>query len=99
MMIFFLAPCIGRRGSQTGHSTLARDCTYRNAFALMYISVRRMSFTFPILFSIFNFCERRKKFVFRTCVLKYNFFFYKVKAESSLHICVKFSFSHVCRTH
>ena len=27
------------------------------------------------------------------------FFFYKLKAQSSLHICVKFYFSRVCKTH
>ena len=43
--------------------------------------------------------NQRKKIVFHTHERKYNFFFYKLKAESSQHMCVKFYFSRVCRTH
>ena len=63
-----------------------------------YTSVRRISFSFRRLFLIFNSCKR-KKIVFHICELKYKKFFYKLKAEISLHMCVKFYFSRVCRAH
>ena len=51
------------------------------------------------IFLIFGFCERRNKFVFHIRELKYKFFLYLFKAESSLHMCVKFYFKHVCRAY
>ena len=52
---------------------LARDCTCLNAFALMYTSVRRISFSLWRFFFNFRFLWKEKKFVFRTRELKYNF--------------------------
>ena len=81
---------------------LTRHCTRFHAFALTRIQVLNafhsalQSLTF---FFIFDFCESRKKFIFHTCELKYKNFFFKLKAESLLHICVKLYSSRVCITH
>ena len=40
-----------------------------------------------------------QKFIVHTRELKYKHFSYTLKAESTLHMCVKFYFSRVCRTH
>ena len=75
---------------------LACDCTCLDTFALrtqvldVFHSVIDVFF-----FSIFNFCERRKKIIFDTREIRYNFFFYNNEAESSLYIYVEFYFSRV----
>ena len=97
--IFFLAPCMGRRGIQNAVLDWARDCTCLNAFALTYISIRRISFNFWRFFFFFKFLWKEKKFVFHTRELKYKFFFHKLKTESSLHMRVKFYSSSMCITH
>ena len=47
--------------------------------------------------------QREKKICFPYSRTQIQFFFHKLKAESfthyTLHMCVKFYFSHVCRTH
>ena len=50
-------------------------------------------------FLFFDFCERRKKSFSILANSNTKIFSYKLKAESSLHTCVKFYFSRVCRTY
>ena len=75
---FFLAPCIGRRGSQTRRSTwrVSAWCTCLNVFVLTYTSVRRIFFSFWGFFFNFWFLWKEKKIRFpysRTQIQ--NFFF------------------------
>ena len=42
---------------------------------------------------------REKNLFFVLANLNTNFFFHKLKAESSYYMCVEFDFSHVCRAH
>ena len=55
-----------------------------------------LDWNIPVL--IIDFFEKRKKLAFHT-QLKYKIFLYRIKAESLLHMCVKFYFRRVCGTY
>ena len=73
---------------------LVRDCTCLNAFALVYTS-QTYFIQFLTFFLIFDFCEKRKKSFSILANSNTKIFFYKLKAESSLHMCVIFFQSRV----
>ena len=68
-----------------------------SAFAIMYISVRPISLSFRRFFFYFWIGEKNPFSILANSNTK--FFFYKLKAESSLHMCVELNSSRVCGTH